>query len=241
MLSVHGEGTSAASIEEPQPVSAGAKIILVDDHPLICQALRDILEKENDLKVIGEASNGQEAIEMALEFRPDVVIMDINMPVLSGIEATRRIKKECPCIAILILTFHTDIETIFSILQAGASGYLTKSVFGSEVVHTIRALMDGDMVLAPTVSREVLKYALQHVTKPVKIAANDKITPKELEVLSLAAKGMSNRDIGVRLGISEGTVKSYFADLFLKLNVRSRTEAIFVSLKSGILTLADLG
>jgi len=96
-------------------------------------------------------------------------------------------------------------------------------------------------VLAPTVSREVLKYALQHVTKPVQIAANDKITPKELEVLSLAAKGMSNRDIGTRLGISEGTVKSYFTDLFLKLNVHSRTEAIFVGLKSGILTLADLG
>jgi len=241
MLSVYREEPSSVPLSEPQPKSAGTKIMLVDDHPLICQALRDILEKEDDLKVIGEAGNGQEAIEMALEFRPDIVIMDISMPVLSGIEATKRIKTECPCIAILILTVHTDIETIFSILQAGASGYLTKSVFGSEVVHTIRALMDGDMVLAPTVSREVLKYALQHVTKPKQIACDDKITPKELEVLSLAAKGMSNRDIGARLGISEGTVKSYFADLFLKLNVRSRTEAIFVSLKSGILTLADLG
>jgi len=241
MLSVHGERTSAASLEKLRPRPAGARIMLVDDHPLVCQALRDILEKEDDLKVIGEAGNGQEAIEMALELRPDVVIMDISMPVLSGIEATRRIKTECPCISILILTVHTDIETIFSILQAGASGYLTKSVFGSEVVHTIRSLIDGDMVLAPAVSREVIKYALQHVTKPVQIAANDKITPKEMEVLSLAAKGMSNRDIGVRLGISEGTVKSYFTDLFLKLNVRSRTEAVFVGLKSGILTLADLG
>lgn len=241
MLSVYREEPSAVSLGKPLPKPVEAKIMLVDDHPLICQALRDILEKEDDLKVIGEASNGQEAIEVALELRPDVVIMDINMPVLSGIEATRRIKTECPYIAILILTVHTDIETIFSILQAGASGYLTKSVFGSEVVHTIRSLMDGDMVLAPAVSREVLKYALQHVTKPVQIAANDKITPKELEVLSLAAKGMSNRDIGARLGIGEATVKSYFTDLFLKLDVRSRTEAIFVGLKSGILTLADLG
>lgn len=235
------EQASAAFSSEPRPESSRTRILLVDDHPLIRQALRNILEKEPGLEVIGEAANGQEAIEIALESRPDVVIMDISMPVLSGIEATKRIKAECPCISILILTVHTDIETIFSILQAGASGYLTKAIFGTEVINTIRALMDGDMVLAPTVSQEVLKYALQHVTKPLKIEANDKITPKELEILSLAAKGLSNKDIGGRLGISESTVKSYFADLFLKLKVRSRTEAIFVSLKSGILTLVDLG
>lgn len=240
-MSVYGEELSAAPVGEPQLKPAGIRILLVDDHPLMRQALRNILEKENDLEVVGEASNGQEAIEMAMEFRPDVVIMDISMPVLSGIDATKQIKAQCSFISILILTVHTDIETIFSILQAGASGYLTKSVFGADVVHTIRALMDGEMVLAPKVSKEVLKYAFQHVTKPVKIEANDKITPKEMEILSLAAKGMSNRDIGVRLGISEGTVKSYFVDLFLKLKVRSRTEAIFISLRSGILKLDDLG
>lgn len=241
MSFTHTEEPSAAPASELQLKPAEIKIMLVDDHPLMRQALRNILERENELKVVGEAGNGQEAIEMAMEFRPDVVIMDINMPVLNGIEATKQIKAQCPFISILILTVHTDIETIFSILQAGASGYLTKSVFGPEVVNTIRALIDGEMVLAPTVSKEVLKYAFQHFTKPVKIEANDKITPKEIEILSLAAKGMSNRDIGTRLGISERTVKSYFVDLFLKLRVRSRTEAIFVSLKSGILTLDHLG
>lgn len=227
--------------KESQQKPANIRILLVDDHPLILQALRHVLEKENGLEVVGEAATGQEAVDMAVALQPDIVIMDIGMPVLNGVEATKQIKAQYPMISILILTVHTDIETVFSILQAGASGFLTKSVFGPEVVNTIRAVMDGDMVLAPAVSQELIKYALQHVTKPVKVEANNKITPKELEILSLAAKGMSNKEIGTRLGIGESTVKSYFADLFLKLNVRSRTEAIFVSLKSGILTLTDLG
>jgi NarL family two-component system response regulator LiaR len=216
------------------------RILLVDDHPLVRRALRDLLEKEPDLEVIGEAGDGQEALAMTEEYQPDTVIMDISMPILGGIEATKRIKALRPSVAILILTVHTDIETIFSILQAGASGYLTKSVFGPEVIHTIRAVMDGDMVLAPAVSQEVVKYALQHVTRPIKTESRERLTPKEMEVLQLAAKGLSNKEIGARLKINEGTVKSYFVALFQKLSVRSRTEAIFVSLKSGILTLEDL-
>ncbi len=144
----------------------------------------------------------------------------------------------------LILTVHTDIETIFRILQAGASGYLIKSVFGPEVVHTIRALMDGDVVLAPGVSQEVLKYAFLHMkdlARPTRLESCERISPKGLEMLVSAAKGMSNKQIGAKLGISEATVKSYFVDIFQNLNVRSRTEAIFVCLKSGILTLEDIG
>ena len=140
-------------------------IVLVDDHPLVRRALRDILEKEPDLHVIGEAGDGQEAVAMTSEHRPDIVIMDISMPVMNGVEATKRIKASNPLTVVLILTVHTDVETIFSILQAGASGYLVKSVFGPEVIHTIRAVMDGDMVLSPEVSQEVLKYALHHVPR----------------------------------------------------------------------------
>lgn len=224
---------------EPEPIQM-TRILLVDDHPLVRQALRDVIEKEPDLQVVGEAGNGREAISLTEEYLPDIVIMDISMPVLSGVEATKRIKAARPEIAILILTVHTDLETIFSILQAGASGYLIKSVFGPEVIHTVRAVMDGDMVLAPEVSQEVVKYAFQHVSKPVRTPPQDAITPKEAEMLSLAAKGLSNKEIGSRLHISETTVKSYFVGVFQKLNVRSRTEAIFVSLKSGILTLDDL-
>jgi DNA-binding NarL/FixJ family response regulator len=217
------------------------RIVLVDDHPLVRRALRDILEKEADLEVVAEAGDGIQAIEMTEQHHPDIVIMDISMPRMSGVEATRRIKASLPVTAVLILTVHTDVETIFSILQAGASGYLVKSIFGPEVIHTIRAVMDGDMVLSQEVSQEVIKYSLHHATKPVKPVAQDRISAKGVEILSLAAKGRSNKEIGAQLGISEATVKSYFVDVFQKLNVRSRTEAIFVALKSGILSLDDLG
>ncbi len=222
---------------EPQET----RILLVDDHPLVRRALRDILEKELDFHVIGEAGDGQEAVAMTGEYGPDIVIMDISMPVLNGVEATKQIKASNPLTAVLILTVHTDVETIFSILQAGASGYLVKSIFGPEVIHTVRAVMDGDMVLSPEVSHEVLKYALHHVRRPPKEVPPERISAKEMEVLSLAARGLSNKEIGAQLGVTEATVKSYFVDVFQKLNVRSRTEAIFVSLKSGILTLDDLG
>jgi two-component system, NarL family, response regulator LiaR len=217
------------------------RILLVDDHPLVRRALRDILEREPDLHVIGEAGDGRQAIDMTEEHRPDIVIMDISMPVLNGVEATKQIKASNPLISVLILTVHTDVETIFSILQAGASGYLVKSIFGPEVIHTIRAVMDGDMVLSAEVSQEVVKYAFQHGTKSVRPVPQEKLSAKGMEVLTLAAKGLSNKEIGAQLGITEATVKSYFVDVFQKLNVRSRTEAIFVSLKSGILTLDDLG
>lgn len=221
--------------------SQETRIILVDDHPLVRRALRDILEKEPDLRVVAEAGDGREAVEMTAEHQPDIVIMDISMPVLNGVEATKRIKAAHPLTSVLILTVHTDVETIFSILQAGASGYLVKSIFGPEVIHTIRAVRDGDMVLSREVSQEVLKYTLHHIPKPAKEVPQEGISAKGMEVLTLAAKGMSNKEIGAALGISEATVKSYFVDVFQKLNVRSRTEAVFVSLKSGLLSLDDLG
>jgi NarL family two-component system response regulator LiaR len=218
------------------------KILLADDHPLMRRALRDVLEREPDFEVVGEAGNGSEAIELTERHGPDVVIMDISMPGMTGVEATKRIKSSLPSTSVLILTVHTDIHTIVSILQAGASGYLVKSIFGPEVVHTIRALMDGDLVLAPSISKAVVEFALRHVEKPISDRAEDRkgIAPRNMQVLALAARGMSNKEIGARLGITEATVKGHFVDLFQQLKVRSRTEALFVSLKSGILTLDDL-
>lgn len=223
---------------------SNVRILLADDHPLIRQALRDVLEREADFEVVGEASNGREAVDLTQALHPDVVIMDISMPVMTGVEATKEIKASHPLVLILILTVHTDIETIFSILQAGASGYLIKSVFGPGVIHTIRALMEGDLVLAPSVSEELLKYTLSNVKSPVPPVTREyegKLPPRGKEILALAAQGMSNKEIGSRLNISEATVKSYFVEIFQSLNVRSRTEAVFVSLKSGILSLEDLG
>ena len=216
------------------------KIILADDHPLLRQALRNVLEKQRDFEVIAEASDGEEAVKLATKLFPDVVIMDISMPKLNGLEATRQIKANCPAIAVLVLTVHSDEEHVLSILQAGAGGYLTKSVYGDEVIHAVRALVAGETVLSHSVSRQILKYAFQHTTKPVSLDTGDKLTARELEILRLAAKGISNKEIALRLDLSLRTVKGYLASIFLKLNAASRTEAVVVGLRKGILTLNDI-
>jgi NarL family two-component system response regulator LiaR len=220
--------------------SGKTRIILADDHPLLRQALRDVLEKQRDFEVIAEARDGEEAVKLTTELDPDVVIMDMSMPKLNGLEATRQIKASHPAIAVLVLTVHSDSEHILSVLKAGAGGYLTKSVYGEEVIHAVRSLVCGETVLSPAVSQQIFKYAFQHTTRPKTLDVSNKLSARELEVLSLAAKGISNKDIAIRLGLSLRTVKGRLADLFLKLNVASRTEAVIVGLRKGILTLKDL-
>jgi NarL family two-component system response regulator LiaR len=216
------------------------RLLIADDHPLVRLALRSVLEKHDDFEIIAEAGDGQEAINLAKELNPDIVIMDISMPEVSGLEATRQIKMDCPETSVLVLTVHTDNEHILGILEAGASAYLTKRVFGDEIIHTIRALAVGETVLSPTVWQQVLKYVSRRIAKPLQINATDKMTPKELEILGLLAKGISNKDIANELGVSVRTIKSHLADLFLKLHVSSRTEAVIVSLRSGIISPDDL-
>jgi DNA-binding NarL/FixJ family response regulator len=216
------------------------RVMLADDHPLLRQALREVLEKQPDIDVIAEASDGEEAVKSATELVPDAVIMDISMPNLNGLEATRRIKARCPAIGILVLTVHSDNEHILSILQAGAGGYLTKSVYGDEVVHALRALVCGETVLTRSVSQEIFKYAFRHIVKPAKLDTCEQLSARELDVLNMAAKGISNKDIALSLGLSVRTVKAYLADIFLKLDVASRTEAVMVSLKRGIISVDDL-
>jgi DNA-binding NarL/FixJ family response regulator len=224
-----------------RPNIAKVKVLIADDHPLLRQALRSEIEKEPDFEIVGEAGNGEEAIKLTSERFPDVIIMDIAMPVMNGVEATKHIKTQYPRIPILILTVHTDTESIFGILQAGASGYLTKASFSNEIIPTLRALMAGETVLCQAVTKEVLKYALQYITKPVRLEEGGKITGKQVEILRLATHGLSNKEIGLKLGISESTVKAYLGEIFAKMNVFSRTEAIYKGLKMGILTLDDLG
>ena len=215
-------------------------IVLVDDHPLIRQALRTILEKQADFKIVAEASNGEEAIEIVTKTVPNVVIMDIGMPRLNGLEATRQIKALSPDTAILVLTVYDDSEHIFNILEAGAAGYLTKTAFEKEISPAVRAVATGDAILSPEIMRQMIRHSARHFEKPVPINAVEKISSRELELLRMAALGLNNKDIAGKLGLSLATIKGYLAEIFSKLNVGSRTEAVVVALRSGIITIDDL-
>jgi NarL family two-component system response regulator LiaR len=216
------------------------KIILADDHPLIRKALIEAFKKQPNFEVIAEAEDGEEAVQLAAENLPDIVIMDISMPKLNGLEATRLIKKNNPEINILVLTIHDEMEHILGILEAGADGYLVKNASEEEIVLAVKALVLGETILSPSVSQKIYKYAFQFVTKPVDFDKRDKLSIREIELLKLLAKGLSNKDIALRLHLSLRTVKSYLADLFSKIGVTSRTEAVILSLRKGILTIEDL-
>lgn len=235
------ENNNIKNAEESSDGEPGkVKILLADDHPLLRQALRNTLEKQTDFEVIAEANDGEETVKLALELNPDILILDISMPKLNGLEATRKIKEQNPKIVVLALTVHNDNEHVLGMLEAGAAGYLTKTVSGSEVVHAIRAIIAGETVLSPSVSQQIFRYAFQHISKPLSLDTGNKLTARELEMLRLVARGVSNKDIAQRLNLSLNSVKSYLTAIFLKLNVSSRTEAVVASFKAGILNQEDL-
>ncbi len=215
-------------------------IIIADDHPLVRQALRSLLKSQSDFKVVGEASDGEEAVRLATQLVPDVMIMDITMPKMNGLVATRKIKTQCPSVKILVLTVHSDSEHILGILEAGAAGYLTKSVFGNEILSAVRSVMAGDSVLSNAVMQQILKIAFHQPDKTADVNIGESLTVRELEILKLAAMGMSNKDIAQKLNLSLQTVKGYSVSIFSKLRVGSRTEAVILGLRSGLLTLKDL-
>ncbi len=215
-------------------------VLMADDHPLFRKALRDVLEKQPDFKVIAEVGDGEEAVKQTMKLMPDIVIMDISMPVLNGLEATRQIKARCPTVAVLVLTVHNDIEHILSILEAGAVGYLTKSVCPEEIVAALRSIMAGETVMATPVFQQVLKHTMRYSSKPVVIEAKYDLTPREMDVLKLAARGLSNRDISLKLNLSLRTIKGYMVGIFSKMNAASRTEAVIKGLRSGLISAEDI-
>ena len=226
--------------EVPDQSVKQIRILLVDDHYLIRQALRCLLEKNADIQIVGEASDGEEAVSLNTEVHPDVIIMDIAMPKMDGLEATQQIKSQFPSVAILVLTIHNEPEDILSILDAGASGYLMKDVFGDDVLNAIRAVVNGEIVMSPTVFKQIYKYARRYPIKPVKLDFNEELAIRELEILKLVAKGVSNKEIAQTINLSSNTIKSYLTSIFSKLRVGSRTEAVIVGLKCGFLTINDL-
>jgi two-component system, NarL family, response regulator LiaR len=216
------------------------RVLLADDHAVLRESLRHFLEEESEFEVVAEASNGEDAVNLTVELNPDIIIMDISMPGLNGIEATRQIKSRCPRVAILALTVHNDNEYVYGIMKAGATGYLVKTVSASEVIHAIRLLIAGETVLSPSVSQQIFKDQLAQDDRNLNTSVTETLTARELEMLRLVAKGTSNKDIALKLGLSLNSVKSYLTTIFLKLNVRSRTEAVVISFSRGILTEDDL-
>jgi len=213
--------------------------MIADDHAVVREGTRRILEQEEDLQVVAEASNGEEAVRQALSFEPDVAIIDVAMPRLDGIEATKQIKARCPKITVLILSAYDDDQFIFSLLEAGAAGYLLKTIPGRELVDAVRAVYAGESVLHPLVARKVLNRFARISEKGTKKEPFEVLTEREMEVLRLVTKGLSNKDIAEELCLSIRTVQGHLGNIFNKLQVGSRTEAVVRALKEGWVSLDD--
>jgi NarL family two-component system response regulator LiaR len=212
-------------------------VLIADDHPLVREALHQALDGERDMEVVAEAGDGEEAVKLASELKPDVAVMDIVMPKLNGIEATRKIKEIAPSIAILILTAYDDDEYVLGLLDAGAAGYLLKSARGRDLAGAIRAVKSGKSVLHPKIIAKLLKRATIAPVEERK--ASDLLSERESEVLRLVALGMSNKKIAEKLFLSQRTVKAHLTNIFNKLNVASRSEAIVKGLQWGLVTLEN--
>ena len=216
------------------------KILIADDHAVVREGTRRILEQEQDLDVVAEASDGEEAVKLATTVKPDVTILDIAMPKLDGIEATRQIKALCPAITILILTAYDDDHFVFSLLEAGAAGYLLKSIRGRELVDAVRAVHAGESVLHPSVARKVLQRFVPVLGKPGEQEPSGVLSEREMDILRLATRGLSNQAIAKELGLSTRTVQGHLGHIFNKLGVSSRTEAVVRALKEGWVILDDV-
>ena len=215
------------------------RILLADDHSLLREAMRNAIDNEEDMEVVGEAGDGEEAVKMSSELKPDIVIMDIVMPKLDGIKASKQIKSANPGIAVLILTAYDDDRYVLGLLEAGAAGYLLKSARSRDVVGAIRSIRMGDAVLHPSVMTKLLKRAIQGEVSPPEQKRGEVLSTREIEVMKLAATGMSNKDIAEQLCLTVRTVKAHLSNAFTKLNVASRTEATLKGLKEGWLTLEE--
>jgi NarL family two-component system response regulator LiaR len=222
------------------------RVIIAEDHTVVREGTRQLLEREPDIEVIGEAANGAEAVALVQDLAPDVAILDIAMPVMTGIEATKRIKALSPSTAVLILTAYDDDGYVFALLQAGAAGYLLKDVPSAEVARAIRSVYGGEPVLHPAIARKVLARLASEDKAPERgvgattAEPSSRLTEREHEVLRLAATGMTNSQIADSLYFSTRTVQVHLTHIFAKLGVGSRTEAVIAGLRRHLISLEDL-
>ena len=216
------------------------RVILADDHALVREGSRRILEDSGEITVVAEAGNGEEAVAAVARHQPDVAIIDIGMPGINGIEATRRIKAAHPGVGVLILTMHDDDQFIFTAIEAGAAGFLLKDVEGSQLIQAVKAVRAGDSVLHPSIVHRVLARLAGDEHRQEPSVGEEPLTDRELEVLRLAARGMANKEICATLGVSVRTVEAHLSHVFRKLGVGSRTEAVLHGLRRGWYTVDDL-
>lgn len=211
-------------------------LLLVDDHQVVRTALRMLLEGQPDMKIVGEADSGLQALERARELAPDVVVMDITLPDISGIEATRQLKEEFPNLSVIALTIHDDEQYFFEMLQAGASGYVPKRAASEDLITSIRAAYAGEIYIYPSLAKALVADFLGRSSQESEKASLDGLTSRESEVLSLLAEGLNNEEIGESLQISKHTVARHRENLMRKLELHSRSELVKYAIRKGLIT-----
>jgi NarL family two-component system response regulator LiaR len=217
-------------------MSETIRVFITDDHSIVRKGIKAAMELVPDIEIIGEASNGQEAVEGVREYQPDVVLMDLVMPVMDGIEAIRQIKTHCPEVRILVLTTFAGEDKVFPAIKAGALGYHLKDSEPEELVEAIRQVYRGESSLHPIIARKVL----EELTKPAEQhPTSDPLTQREVEVLRLVAQGRENPEIAETLVISEATVRTHVSNIMSKLHLASRTQVALFALREGLASLDD--
>lgn len=214
---------------------AKVKVLIADDHAIVREGVRMILDKEQDIDVVGEAGHGEQALEMAAKLRPHVVVMDISMPGMGGIEATQRLRAQYPHIHVLVLTMHEDESYVFQLLRAGASGYVLKRAAAQDLVQAVRAAAKGEAFLYPSVARKVVEDYLRRVESGEEKDRYDGLTTREKEILTHIAQGLSNQHIAEKLYISIKTVQTHRAHILEKLGLHDRTELVRYAIRKGLI------
>lgn len=215
------------------------KLMLVDDHAVVRSGIRMLLQAQADMEIVGEVESGAAAIVQTSELRPDIVLMDVEMPDMNGIEATRAIKKTAPETAVIALTMYEDDQYFFEMLKAGASGYVPKRAAPDELVHAIRTVSRGEVFLYPSLAARLVQDYLYRDESDVEEEAYDDLTPREQEVLILIAEGLSNPEIADKLVISSKTVDRHRENIMRKLNLHSRIDLVKYAIKKGLIDLED--
>jgi two-component system response regulator NreC len=211
------------------------RVLIADDHTLVREGLRALLEGQGGFEVVGEASNGREAIERAVQLRPDVVLMDIGMPEVDGLAATRRITRLNPAIRILVLTVHETEDYFFRVLEAGAHGFLVKDAAATELVAAVRAIHHGGVYLHPPMAKRLVEEYLQRIASGEERAAHALLSPRERQILALIGAGHTNQEIADRLSISVNTVQAHRSHIIDKLDLHSRADLMRYAVRVGLM------